>query len=517
MTDSGPAALVGGSALRPPAASEATLGPETSPLTLSVDEAIRRGAENCIIFGNIFLPRAFRQTSPGFHFEVAELLAGPNRYNAFMIFRDGAKTTLLRTYALQRICYAFTHTGMIVSATQDHSIITLAWLKSQVERNKRIRQAFGIRPGKKWAETWIEIESDFSPDPITFLAFGITGQVRGFNVDDYRPDFILADDIQTEENVGTEDQRNKTHALFFGGLVNSLAPSTEAPMAKLALLQTPMTKGDIIETCVNDPLWVGKRFSIFDSNGQSIWEERHPTATLRLEKASYIRRGKYSLWMREKECEITKSEYKTFDVGNLQFWKDLPTRHQGCSSGIDPASSEDKRASDQVLMTCIRQGPDIFVAAYKAAKGQMPDQLAAEFFTHKFLFKPSKLIVETIAYQKVLKWYLEQEMLRKRSFTPIKEVKDKRAKSDRIIQALAGLVAHRHLWVHESMLELISQLDSFEPDKDGRYDIIDILATIVDDLDSPYSSGSYSDLSIEEQLEEERRAYGVLRFEGGAP
>ena len=484
------------------------------PLPLTTAEAIHRGSENVVLFGNIFLPRAFRQPSPPFHFELADLLAGPNRYNAFSVFRGGAKTTLLRAFSLQRVAYSLSNTIMVVSATQDHSLLTLAWLKAQAERNRLVRDAFGIRPGKKWAETHIEILTDLAPEPITILAFGITGQIRGFNVDDYRPDLIVADDIQTEENVGTDEQRRKTHSLFFGALVNSLAPVTENPVAKIALLQTPMFRGDVITTCIDDPTWISKVFSVFGPSGESVWSERYPTPALRVEKAAHARRGQFSLWMSEWECEIVRSEFKTFDVANLQYWRELPRQPNDCATGIDPASSEDRHASDNVVLTAMRRGPDVYVAGYVAAKGQMPDKVASDVFTHKFLFNPQRLLVETVAYQKVLKWYIEQEMNRRRLFLPIKEVRDRRAKSDRIIQALAGLVAHRHLWLHESMLELIGQFRQFEPDKDGVFDILDILATLVDDLNLP-SAGE--DIELSAMIAEEKLAFGDLRFEHTAP
>lgn len=500
-------------------------------LVLSVEEAIARGSEHVVVFGNIFLPRAFRNKSPAFHFDLAELLAGPNRFNAFMVFRGAAKTTLLRAYILQRICYGLSNTIMIVSATQDHSVLTLSWIRNQVERNKRVQEAFRLRKGSRWAETICEIivprivpnpvdgKGEIIEETVTILAFGITGQIRGFNVDDFRPDLIVADDIQTEENIGTEEQRKKTNALFFGALANSLAPSTEAPLAKLVLLNTPMAKGDVITTALDDPLWISKKFSVFDSNGDSVWDERYPTRDLKLLKASYIRRGQYDVWMREYECTIVKSEYKTFDVGNLMFWKDLPQKPDASVTAIDPASSESKKASDNVVLTAVRKGADIYVAAYRAAKGQMPDKVANDVFTHKFLFGTITLVVETVAYQKVLKWYLEKEMIKRRIWMVVKELKkDGRAKSDRIIQALVGIVAQRHLFVHESMLELINQMDQFEPDKDAIMDILDALAMAVEHLDNPLASGVAGvETSLEDQLAEERRSYGELTFHNGAP
>src|SRR3989304_9081112 len=204
---------------------------------MSPQEAAQIGATSLTKYGKLFFPRTFRQESPPFHEKIGAALYGPDRYNAFKVFRDGAKTTLLRTYASQRIAYGISRTIQYISVSQFHSMFSLRWLRRQVEYNKRWANTFGLRPGKKWTDEWLEIihenetNADGSPGTITVLAMGITGQIRGFNPDDFRPDLQILDDILNEENTATPEQRQKIDGLVFGAVLNSLAPASKVPLA----------------------------------------------------------------------------------------------------------------------------------------------------------------------------------------------------------------------------------------------------------------------------------------------
>ena len=180
-------------------------------VAISPQEAVGLGARSLIKYGKLFFPRTFRQESPVFHEDLGAALYGSDRYNAFEVFRDGAKTTILRVYASQRIAYAISRTIMYVSVSQPHAMMSLRWLRRQVQYNTKWTNTFGLEKGEKWTDEWAEIrhhlhEDQYSsgmPVIITVLAMGITGQIRGFNPDDFRPDLIIIDDILNEENTNT--------------------------------------------------------------------------------------------------------------------------------------------------------------------------------------------------------------------------------------------------------------------------------------------------------------------------
>lgn len=475
----------------------------TDQVTLSPREAVQLGAQSLRAFGRLFLPRTFRQESPEFHDTIGRSLYSGNRFNAFEVFRGGAKTSLLRTFTAQRVAYAISRTVMYVSVSQNHAVHSIRWLKRQIITNRPFAETFQLQRGGKWTDELIEIIHGIDEVPITVMAMGITGQIRGFNIDDYRPDLIIADDILNEENTGTEEQRKKTEALFFGALLNSLAPQSEAPHAKAVLLQTPLHRDDIIEKCLRDPQWHGVRFGIFDDQGNSRWEQRFPTEQLKKDKESALLRRQYQLWMREMECQIVAGEDTHFDTSRLQYWDVLPDG-MTVVIAIDPASSDSPTADFNVVMAVGFWGANVYVLDYYAERGVMPDAVASRFFEFVWRYRPRKAAVESISYQRILKWYLEQEMLKRRTFVPVDAVQDRRRKSDRILQQLPGLVHMGCLYIKASMHELIDQMTSYNPDDSSQHDdILDALAMAVTSINPAAREveGDYTVLDDEEQYE----------------
>jgi len=474
-------------------------------------EAVKLGAVGLRNFGRIFLPRTFRQSSPEFHDAIGQALYGPSRFNAFEVFRGGAKTSLLRTFTMQRVAYAISRTVMYISVSQAHAVHSIRWLKRQVVHNVPLASTFQLQRGSKWTDEIIEIIHGIDEVPITVMAMGITGQIRGFNLDDYRPDLIIADDILNEENTATTEQRKKIEELFFGALLNSLAPTSEAPHAKAVLLQTPLNRDDVVEKCMVDPQWHGLRFGIFDETGKSRWEERFPTEQLLKDKESAILRRQYQLWMREMECQLVAGEDTHFDVTRLQYWDVLPD-NMIVVIAIDPASSDSKTADYNVVMAVGFYGTNVYVLDYYSERGVMPDAVAARFFEFVWRYRPRKAAVESIAYQRVLKWYLEQEMLRRRTFLPIDAIQDQRKKSDRILQALPGLVHMGCLYLKPSMHELINQMDTYAPDDKSMHDdLLDALAMAYTSINPAAREieGEYSVYEDEEELGYEPIRIGV--------
>jgi hypothetical protein len=383
---------------------------------------------------------------------------------------------MLRVFTSQRIAYGISHTIMYVGSAQLHAAMSLRWLKKQILYNKLWANTFGLRPGDKWTDEYLEIHHGVDQYPITVLAMGITGQIRGFNPDDFRPDLIIVDDVLTDENTATIEQREKIEELLFGALFNSLAPASEQPLAKIAFCQTPFHKEDAIEACMEDPQWNGLSVSCFDDKGHSAWPDRWSTDTLVAEKTAATRRGQYSLWMREMECQLVASEYKAIDVTKLRYWDVLPEQ-MGVIVSIDPASSEAKTADDFAMVALGFLGADVYVLDVFAERGVLPDAAVNRLFELILRWSPIRVVVESISFQRVLAWYIEQEMQKRRIFVAVDQIQDRRKKSDRIMQAIPGLVAFGHLVMHPSQSKAIKQMDDYDPTiKDQKDDIVDAIA-----------------------------------------
>lgn len=445
-------------------------------LDLSPRELIELAAVDSVFYSRTFFPNTFRQTSPWFHRQVWTLLDSPEyQYIGMEIFRGGAKTTLIRANTSKRIAYGISRVILPVSASLAHASRTVRWVRRQVENNTFWAQTFRLRKGSKWSDEELEIVNETAECSIYVLAVGISGQIRGVNLDDYRPDFIIADDPCDEENSGTEEQRKKTAALFFGALAPGLAPRSEQPHSKMALLQTSLDKDDLINTAHRDPQWKTVRFPILqEEDGSkekvSAWPERWTTKELMANKEAYTRRGQLHIWLREYECTVTSPEDAPLKV---EWLKTFEVEPEGgvVYIGIDPAISDNKSAHKFAIVVIKVKGPDVYVLDHFAQTGVNPEEAWNQFLIFALRYRPYQVPVESIAYQKALAFYFREKMKALGTFWAILEYQDRRKKRDRILQAYVGRATEGHFHVRATDHEFISAWTSWRVSQDS--DLLD--------------------------------------------
>lgn len=474
----------------------------TALVDVPVAEVVKLAAVDDDFYCMHFFPKTFRQGMPSFSWEMNAALNDPTaRYVAFKMFRGSAKTTRIRARVSKHIAYAISRVILFVSNSQRHSIYSLRWLRKQVEFNTKWAQTYGLVKGATWSEEVLEIRHTVADCSIFVLAVGITGQIRGINLDDFRPDFIVLDDPDNEETTATPEQREKTSDLVFGALIKSLAPPTEAPLAKVVLGQTPLNKFDLITKCEADPAWRTVTISCFDSRGRSVWEDRFPTEWLQGEKENHIRMNKLSLWMREMEVKIVAKELASFRQDWLQYWEILPDDLRYVIA-IDPASSDNPKADDQVIGAIgykfLAGRLHVYLCEYTAVIGEAIEEAAATFFHFKRKYRPHKGIVESIAYQRVLAQYLEGKMREQKTWMVIDQVQDKRRKADRIEQEVTPVAGDFRLHCRREHIKFIEQFCEYSPLAKMHDDVLDMVAIAIAGIKNygatsdDYYEGEYS-------------------------
>lgn len=438
---------------------------EQDRVKITPSEAVELGATDSLFYSRFFFPRAARQGSPAFHQKIWNCLEHPaNRHIGIKVFRGGAKTTLLRIFASKRVSYGLSRTILYVGKSQDHAARSVEWLLKALQFNKLWANTFQLRQGGKWTGSEIEVFHGLDDVPIRILAMGITGSIRGINIDDYRPDLIIGDDIIDEETAGSSIQRQKTEDLWFGALYDSLAPRSESPHAKQILLGTPIDAHDVNELCQQDPSWTSLAFSCFDENGESIWPERWSTQELMEEKQGFINRNQLSIWLREREVTLVNAESSTFRGEWLKYWEVLPDQ-MIVTMAIDPVPppsdrelAMDLREKDQECIAVVgRYKGMVFLLEYAVHTGHSPDWTIAEFFRLAQKWKVRKCRVESVAYQRTLKWLLEKAMMERAYYVQLDEPKDRRPKPQRIADGLTGVSSNGNFYVLPQHVEFIDQ------------------------------------------------------------
>lgn len=496
---------------------------------MSVRDVVTLGATNMEFFGRTFFPRTMRQKSPVKYVEIDAALDDPTARSVnIRAFRGSGKTTKLRLYAAKRIAYSVSRTILYIGASEDHATRSIQWLRNQVERNKFYAGTFGLHKGGKWNDTDLEIFHSIDQRPIWVKGVGITGNVRGINFDDYRPDLILLDDVITDENAATKEQRDKYINLILGAVKESLAPATEEPNAKIVNLQTPIHAEDASSMMWKDdswrniffPCWTEETLDAPIDEQVSSWPERNPSETLRGEKRAAIKRNKLSLFTREMECRLTSAETSAFLPSWIKVRNFRPPPMTTVLS-IDPVPPPSDTAVAKGLVhldfeaqvVSGRLGDDIHILEYKLNRGHDPSWSMATAFELAAKYEVRHIIVETIAYQKVLEWLLKEEMKRRKTYYSIIPSTDKRSKYTRITTTLADIAQKGHLWIGPDMQEFQQMFFDYPVEPD---DLLDAAATGIKRLlEMGYGAANVDD--VYKQLDMEARGSDTFEFHRGAP
>lgn len=455
---------------------------------VDIAELVKLGAVDNEIYARTFFPKTFRQSSPSFQKEIWRDLDDPSVRNSNQrVFRGAAKTTISRVFSSKRIAYGVSKTILYVGASEGAAARSGAWLRNNVERNKLWSGTFQLSPGRKWTDTEFEIWHETLKQHIWCLFVGITGNIRGINFDDYRPDLIVCDDILTDENCATLEQRDKVSKLVHGALKKSLAPTIDDPNAKLVMLVTPQHTEDVSSVAKKDPTWKTLEFGCWTDETKDLpvnlqvsrWEERFPTAELRKEKLAAIAINQLSTFTKEMEVKLTSPEQSAFLSSWLRF-NNEPGIIRNCFNvlSIDPTPppSDAQLAKGfvgddfEVIHVWGRRGDNYYLQERRSSRGQTPDWTITNAFELAMKYKVGLWVVESVAYQRTLKWLLEKEMQKRRLFYQILPFVGGN-KYARIRATFAGPASHGHVWVRPEDTPFIEQFETYpSSDHDDELD-----------------------------------------------
>jgi hypothetical protein len=484
---------------------------------ISLKEAVELAAVDGDFFGMFFFPNACRQAPPDFHVELNDALdSETDEFVGAMIARGFGKTTKLRIYIARRIAYRISRTIVVVGKSQEAAMKTLEWVMRAVQHNELFAKTFALEKGKRWTASDLEIKCCVYDENgkeipsktifIRVIAVGITGSIRGINIDDFRPDLIVVDDPCDEENTATPEQRKKMSDLFFGALAKTLAPKVDSPFAKMVLLQTVLNREDLISTCAKDPQWKVLVFSCFTKNSQgeevSRWEDRFPTEKLLADKQAHVTRNQLPLWLREMECKVVSEETAAFSESWLKYWDVLPQGGRRCLA-IDPTpppaqgkQSLNPKLDDAVIMAMQTFRGQMYVLEYVTFKSPDPVEFITAVFTMARKWKIKLAGFETTLFQRILAYMFRQEMRKEKFWLVTQEVEDRRPKPVRIQQEVAPIAQAGDLYIRPEHSKLIQQFLEF-PDV-NHDDVIDALSIGIITLakysviEEDYIEGEYS-------------------------
>ena len=352
-----------------------------------------------------YVPHLTPSTQPAFHKTIYNTLSvtatptGPSR--ALVVAPRGfAKSTISsKIFPLYLSLTNKAKDIIIVSATVALAKEHLRTIRLELEGNERLLTDFGPqRNDEKWTEDHIILRNGCN----------IRAKGRGFQIRGFRPDFIICDDLEDDEVIYSKEQRDKMEQWFFRTLLPSLKPQQ-----KLIYIGTILHQYSLINKLRSKKEFTQLFFKAI-TDGKSIWEELFPTTyleNLRDEMGVYAFEAEYQNNPISLEAQPVKPDM-------LEIPAPVTPSTVRCMS-VDPAISE-KSIADWTAITIFDKTEDNRFKEVYSERGHWGiDALIEKIIGIYQRYEPNRVLIEEVAYQKVIRYVLTEKARQRNIFIPV--------------------------------------------------------------------------------------------------
>jgi len=477
------------------------------------EEVIQNCANSLTYLGKAISPQTYYLPSPPFHYEIDSLLT--NRKITQLLLeapRGTAKSSKAVTAIFDHIIFDSGDKFVVIqSKTRPEAINRLTKIKNVLNYGENFIQLFGYA-GEEKAEIWREdkIKVKINGWWVTIKAIGTGQPVRGALEDDTRITLYLLDDPDDELNTITKEQMNKNFDYFLGGLAG-----LDRRNGRVIIIGTPIREGCIVMRLRGATNWVTRVYKAYDEETKTcLWEEMYPYEWLMSKKRELEELGKLSKFYSEYQCEIVgdedrllKKEYLRWYDGYLTMingFQYLVITHEGDTEftiekllvdkvlpvntflGVDPASSTRQTADFSVTMPIAYSGKNIYMQDY--FRGRVtPTAHAEQIISAIKFYKPTRVHVETVGYQEMLRDYLRKRLKEENIYVMGLETKiNPRTEKSLRLESLHPYLYNNIIWVKKSHTEFVEEMITYPRGK--HEDTLDGLELATKRLISPSHS-----------------------------
>lgn len=494
------------------------------PLTGTNGIRKKLGAIDMEFFGRAYFPHYFTRKSPEFHRELDAIwkdgvLKGKIPLGRTVVEnisrQDGVKravaaprghaksTNLTFKGTMHSIVYGYKHYPIIISDSSDQAEGFLDNIRVEFEENAFLKEDFGDLVGKVWRSNVLITKTNIKVE-----AIGSGKKIRGRKHRNWRPDLLILDDIENDENVRTPEQRRKlenwflkavskagddyTDIVYIGTLLHYdslLAKTLRNPGYKAIKYKAVISfsKADVlwdkwksIYTELDNDNREADAKKFFEKNReemlagtQVLWEEKLSYYELMVMK---VTEGD-AAFNSEEQNEPINPEDCYFQEEWLDYYNeaevDFNEKKFGFFGFLDPSLGKKKTSDYSAIITLAKDKETGYMYVLDAdIERRHPDRIIIDVLEkEKWLRRTygrgyKKFGAETVQFQWFLKEELAKESARKGLYLPIEEVPQTSDKTMRI-QTLQPDVKNKYIKFNPRHKLLKEQLCHFPM---GGYD-----------------------------------------------
>lgn len=200
--------------------------------------------------------------------EIVESKEG--QHEAIAAPRGNAKSTLVtQIFTLWCVLTGRKRYPLIIMDAMDQSITMLEAIKAELEFNPRLQMDFPQASGQ--GRVW-QVGTIVTANDCKIQAFGSGKRMRGLRHGPHRPDLVIGDDLENDENVRSPEQRDKLES-WLKKTVLSLGPADDS--MDVIIIGTILHYDSVLARLLKNPLWSRKKFKAIIQwpDDMSLWEK----------------------------------------------------------------------------------------------------------------------------------------------------------------------------------------------------------------------------------------------------
>jgi len=398
-------------------------------MAVIVDDVVKRArsdlkvfAEYCFGFKNTWFHEEWYNTIQNYEVKSGLIIAPRNSAKSTCWGKVAVLWLLGRNPDLRIV---------IVSRTSALAKTDMRFVRLNIESNDKVQNVFpfreidgrvyGLEQSSPWGEDQLTVKNNRKDGVPSVYAVGLGGSISGI-----RADIIVVDDLIDQNNVMTDNQRNKIDEFW-----DTVVTPTLNPGGRIFSVGTRYHAKDFYSRLLEDPMYKDNTFMFpaieLDENGEyrlddegvpiSYWPERWPPGELLRMKE---RMGTLA-FNSQYQCDPSGYAGQLFDPEHIQFYNPKTTLQSIWSNldfimAVDPNVTEDPESDNTAIVTAavdrkrgqlyildIYAKPLGFVNQVKQLKkhGVMTQVKVGDYDLPSGM-RISKIGVEAVAYQRSL-------------------------------------------------------------------------------------------------------------------
>lgn len=325
---------------------------------------------------------------------------------------------------------------VLIEKTWNEAAEVLEAVRDEFKLNDEILRVYGdltkVNAKGKDQEGLRDSAGDFYVNGVRLRAKGFDTPIRGLKSRHSRPTRVILDDIESDEHIDNVEQREK----YLNNYIRGVIPAVDNDTGVIKMWGTILHDDSLLNTLIKNHN--GKIYAAWDEDHNLLWPSNWTVDKLeqKRDEMRISEKGDAGFYQ-EYFNQPLDEENQIFKRTMFQYFKNLDLEELRKKPNriytlVDPAISKRTTADFTVVVTVMVDSLNrIFILEITRMR-MNPMETIKAIFAHYERWNPIYVGIESVSYQKALKFFVDEEKMKQTSSVRTMNVVEIKPTTDKI-------------------------------------------------------------------------------------